>query len=136
VAKLAGIKPDVNQLKFLCEAGQCLAANNRYNLATEVFQGVIALSPQRAIGYTLLGDATFNMGKYDEALKYHQQAVQVDPDNTFARVHLGEILLFKKQKDKAIAELKKVLEKDPNGPDASFARQLMKASDMGVFNKI
>ena len=136
MSKLSDIKPDVSQLKFLCEAGQCLASNNRYNLATEIFQGVIALSPQRSIGYTLLGDATFNMGKYDDALKYHQQAVQVDPDNTFARVHLGEILLFKKQKDKAIAELKKVLEKDPNGPDASLARQLMKASEMGIFNKI
>jgi len=136
VAKLADIKPDVTQLKFLCEAGQCLAANNRFALATEIFQGVIALSPQRSIGYTLMGDAVFNLGKYDDALKYHQQAVQVDPDNTFARVHLGEILLFKKQKEKAISELKKVLEKDPNGPDASLARQLMKASEMGVFNKI
>ena len=136
MGKLADIKPDVSQLKFLCEAGQCLAANNRYALATEIFQGVIALSPQRSIGYTLLGDANFNLGKYDDALKLHQQAVQVDPDNTFARVHLGEILLFKKQKDKAVAELKKVVEKEPNGPDASLARQLMKAAEMGVFNKI
>ena len=136
MGKLADIKPDVSQLKFLCEAGQCLCANNRYALATEIFQGVIALSPQRSMGYTLLGDANFNLGRHDEALKNHQQAVHVDPDNTFARVHLGEILLFRKQKDKGIAELKKVLEKDPNGPDASLARQYIKASEMGVFSKI
>ena len=136
MSKVADIKPDLNQLKFLCEAGQCLASNNRYSLATEIFQAVIALSPQRAIGYTLLGDAYFNLDKVDDALKTHQKAVEVDPDNTFARVHLGEVLLFKKQKDKGIAELKKVVDKDPNGSDASLARQLIKAAEMGVFSKI
>ncbi len=136
MAKVSDIKPDINQLKFLCEAGQCLAANNRYALATEIFQAVVALSPQRSIGYTLLGDAYFNLDQYDEALQTHQKAVEIDPGNTFARVHLGEVLLFKKQKDKALAELKKVLEKDPNGIDASLARQLIKAAEMGVFNKI
>ena len=136
MSKLADIQPDINQLKFLCEAGQCLAANNRYSLASEIFQAVIALSPQRAIGYTLLGDAYFNLNKMDEALEAHQKAVEVDPDNTFARVHLGELLLFKKQKDKGIAELKKVVDKDPNGVDASLARQLIKAAEMGVFSKV
>jgi tetratricopeptide (TPR) repeat protein len=136
VTKVADIKPDINQLRFLCEAGQCLAANNRYSLATEIFRAVVALSPQRAIGYTLLGDAYFNLGQHDEALKTHQKALEVDQDNTFARVHLAEVLLFKKQKDKALAELKKVVDKDPNGPDGSLARQLIKASEMGVFSKI
>lgn len=136
MSKVAEIKPDISQLKFLCEAGQCLASNNRYSLATEIFQAVIALSPQRAIGYTLLGDAYFNLNQVDDALKAHQKAVEVDPDNTFARVHLGEVLLWKKQKDKAIAELKKVVDQDPNGSDASLARQLIKAAEMGVFSKI
>lgn len=136
MGKVADINPDINQLKFLCEAGQCLATNNRYALATEIFQAVIALSPQKSIGYTLLGDAYFNLDQVDEALKNHQRAVEVDPENTFARVHLGETLLFKKQKDKGIAELKKVVDQDPNGVDASLARQLIKAAEMGVFNKI
>ena len=136
MVKVSEIRPDINQLKFLCEAGQCLASNNRFSLATEIFQAVVALSPQKAIGYTLLGDAYFNLGKHDEALRIHQKALEVDPENTFARVHLAEVLLFKKQKDKAISELKKVIEKDPNGVDASLARQLIKAAEMGVFNKI
>ena len=136
MSKIAEIQPEINQLKFLCEAGQCLASNSRYSLATEIFQAVIALSPKRAIGYTLLGDALFNLNQMDDALKTHQMAVEVDPDNTFARVHLGEVLLFRKQKEKGIAELKKVVEKDPNGADASLARQLIKAAEMGVFSKI
>lgn len=136
MGKVAEIKPDITQLRFLCEAGQCLAENRRYALATEIFQAVIALSPQRSIGYTLLGDAYLNLDRIDEALKNHQKAVEIDPDNTFARVHLGEALLFQKQKEKGIAELKKVVEKDPNGVDANLARQWIKAAEMGVFSKI
>jgi tetratricopeptide (TPR) repeat protein len=136
VGKVADINPDINQLKFLCEAGQCLAMNKRYALATEIFQAVIALSPQKSLGYTLLGDAYLNLDQMDEALKTHQKAVDVDPENSFARVHLGQTLLFKKQKEKGIAELKKVIDQDPNGVDASLARQLIKVAEMGAFNKI
>ena len=130
------IKPDVGQLKFLCEAGQFLVANGRFAEACDMFQGVIALSPKRSIGYTLLGDAYMNWEKYDEALKTHQKAVELDSESTFARVYLAQALLFKKQKDKALAELKVVVEKDPNGPDGALARNLIKAVEQGVFKKV
>ena len=136
MGKVAEINPDINQLKFLCEAGHCLAMNKRYELATEIFQAVVALSPQKSIGYTLLGDAYLNLNQMDEALKNHQKALEIDSENTFARVHLGQTLLFKKQKEKGIAELKRVLDQDPNGVDANLARQLIKVAEMGVFNKI
>lgn len=130
------IKPDLGQLKFLCEAGQFLASKGRYSEACDLFQAVITLSPQRAIGYTLLGDAYLNWEKYDEALKTHQKAVELDSESTFARVHLAEALLFKKQKDKALVELRAVVEKDSGGPDGALAKNLIKAVEQGVFNKV
>src|SRR5580765_4503224 len=96
------IKPDVGQLKFLCEAGQFLASKGRFAEACDLFEGVIALSPKRSIGYTLLGDAYMNWEKYDDAVKTHQKALEVDSGNSFARVHYAQALLFKKQKDKAL----------------------------------
>ena len=136
MSKLEQIKPDTGQIKFLCEAGQCLAANNRFTLASEIFKGVIELIPNRALGYTLLGDAYLNLQKFDEALKTHQRALEAEPDNNFARVHLGETLLFKRQKDKGIAELRKVLEAEPNGPNGALARQLIKGAEQGIFTKL
>jgi tetratricopeptide (TPR) repeat protein len=130
------IKADVGQLKFLCEAGQFFASKGRFAEASEVFQGVITLAPERSIGYTLLGDAYLNLEKYDEAIKTHQKALEVEPENTFARVHFGEALLFKKQKDKALVELRKVAETDPNGADGTLARHLIKAAEQGVFAKV
>lgn len=130
------IKPDVGQLKFLCEAGQFLVSNGRFLEACDLFQGVIALAPKRAIGYTLLGDAYMNWEKYDDSVKAHEKAVELDPGNTFARVSYAQALLFKKQKDKAMGELKTVVEKDPNGADGALARNLIKAVEQGVFKKV
>ena len=130
------IKPEVGQLKFLLEAGQFLASKGRFEEACDLFHGAIALSPKRAIGYTLLGDAYMNWEKFDDAVKTHQKAVELDSENNFARVHLAQALLFKKQKDKAMAELKTVVDKDPNGPDGALARNLIKAVEQGVFKKV
>jgi thioredoxin-like negative regulator of GroEL len=76
-----------------------------------------------------------NWDKFDESMKAHEKALSIDPESTFARVYYAQTLLFKKQKDKAVAELRKVLEKDPNGSDGSLAKQLMKAVEQGVFTK-
>ena len=136
MGKLEEIETDVGQLKFLCEAGQCLTANGRINLACDVFQGVVAIAPRRAIGHTLLGEAYLNLQKYDDALQAHQRALDLEPNNTFVRVHYAYTLLFKKQKDKALTELRKVLEMDPKGSDGAWARQLIKGVEQGVFAKL
>jgi cytochrome c-type biogenesis protein CcmH/NrfG len=104
--------------------------------ACDIFRGVVALAPERAIGYTLLGDALMNWEKLDESLDAHQKAIELEPDNTYARVYYAQTLLFKKQKDKAVAELRKVLESDPNGPNGALAKQLMKAVDQGIISRL
>jgi cytochrome c-type biogenesis protein CcmH/NrfG len=130
------INPDVQQLKFLCEAGSFFLSKSRMAEACDIFRGVIALAPERAIGHTLLGDALMNWEKFDEAVTAHLKALELEPDNTFARVHYAQALLFKKQKDKAVAELRKVLEKDPNGPDGTLAKHLLKGVDQGLFSRL
>lgn len=130
------VNPDAGQIKFLCEAGMLLASKEKFAEACDIFEGVIALSPKRSIGYTLLADTFMSWGKFDDALKIHQQAVEVEPDNTFARVHLGETHLMMKKKDKGLAELRKVLEADPNGTDGALAKNLIKAAELGVFSKV
>ena len=130
------IRPNAEQLKFLLEAGQYFASRSRMAEACDIFNGVITLAPERSIGWTLLGDALMNWEKFDESLKAHEKALQIDPESTFARVYYAQTLLFKRQKDKAVAELKKVLEKDPNGSDAVLAKHLMKGVEQGIFSRV
>ena len=127
------IHPDIEQLKFLCEAGQYFASRSRMAEACDIFQGVITLSPGKSIGWTLLGHALMNWEKFDDSLKAHEKALELDPESAFARVYYAQTLLFKNQKDKAVAELKKVVEKDPNGSDGTLAKYLMKGVEQGIF---
>lgn len=136
MSKQQNINPDVGQLKFLCEAGMLMSSKGKLAEACDIFQGFIAIAPQRSIGYTMLGDVYMEQSKFDEALKLHQKAVDLEPNNTFARVHLGETHLMMKKRDQGLAELKKVLEADPNGADGNLARNLIKASEQGVFAKV
>ncbi len=129
------IRPDVEQLKFLCEAGQYFASRSRMAEACDIFNGVTTLAPERSVGWTLLGDALMNWEKFDESVKAHEKALELDPKSTFARVHYAQTLLFKKQKDKAVAELRKVLEQDPNGSDGVLAKYLMKGVEQGIFSR-
>lgn len=130
------IRPNVEQLKFLLEAGQYFASRSKMAEACDIFNGVITLAPERSIGWTLLGSALMNWEKFDESLKAHEKALQIDPESTFARVYYAQTLLFKKQKDNAVAELKKVLEKDPNGSDGVLAKLLMKGVEQGIFSRV
>lgn len=133
---MSNLNVDVGQLKFLCEAGQFFASKGRYQEASDIFRAVIALAPERSIGYTLLGDAYMNWEKFDEALESHKKAVEVEPESTFARVHYGEALLLKKQKEKGIQELRKVADLDPKGADGALARHLIRGAEQGLFAKI
>jgi predicted Zn-dependent protease len=130
------VNPDPGQIKFLLEASQLMASKGKYLEACDILQGVISLIPHRAIGYTFYGDACMEMRKFDDAIKAHQKAVELEPENTFARVHLGEVLLIMKQREKGLEELRKVQEADPNGADGALARSLIKASATGVFAKV
>jgi predicted Zn-dependent protease len=76
-----------------------------------------------------------NWEKFDDSLKAHEKALELDPESTFARVNYAQTLLFKHQKDKAVAELKKVLDKDPNGSEGTLARYLMKGVEQGIFSR-
>ena len=129
------VRPNVEQLKFLMEAGRYFASRSRFVEACDIFQGVTILAPERSIGWTLLGDALMNWEKFDEAMKAHEKALEIDPESTFARVYYAQTLLFKRQKEKAVVELRKVLEKDPDGSDGVLAKYLMKAVEQGVFSK-
>lgn len=130
------VNPDPGQIKFLLEASQLMVSKGKFSEACDILLGVISLIPHRSIGYTFFGNACLNMRKFDEALKAHQRAVELEPDNMFARCHLGETFLVMKQKEKGLEELRKVQEADPNGADGAFARQVIRASAQGVFSKI
>jgi|GEM_PF-5457628 len=61
-----------------------------------------------------LGNANYDIQRFEQAQQYYQRALDVDQNNTHVRTDLASSFRQMGQIDRAIAELKKVLLQDPN----------------------
>jgi cytochrome c-type biogenesis protein CcmH/NrfG len=63
----------------------------------------------------VLANALFDAGRFEESGERYQRALSIQPDDNNARTDLAATFVERKQPDldRAIAELKTVLEKDP-----------------------
>jgi len=111
--------------KVLLEAGYLLLKKGNIKAAREIFEGLVAMVPQKGTPYTFLGQTYFAESNFDEAIKYHRKAVELAPENSGALAHLGEALVVLQQKEEATTVLKKVMALDPNGPAAKMASGLL-----------
>jgi tetratricopeptide (TPR) repeat protein len=122
---------------LLMEAGYLLLELNKFQEAEEVFNGVAALLPASEVPHVALGNLYFSQGRWNQALKAHKDALKVRPDSALANAHMGEVLLFMKKPDEAVKALQKA--QSMSGDDsnaAEFAKSLLEAHEMGVFDNV
>ena len=119
------------EVAFLLEAGQLLMELGRPKDAETVFVGVSALLPKSDVPLVLLGNLLFSQGKFQRALKFHQDALKARPDSALAQAHIGEALMFLKKIDDGLAALHKAIEMDADSPAAAFARALIESHESG-----
>jgi len=76
-----------------------------------------------------LDDNYHNPATLDRALELAETAVRLDPRLPQARAQLGDVLLFKRQHDAAIAEFERAFALNPNFIDWRYARALTHAGE-------
>lgn len=128
------ISPTVEEIRFLMESGVVLRDAHRFAQAEEVFRGVRALAPASEIPETALGTLQFEQGKFPEAIKHYRRALEINERSAFAQAHLGESLLFNKDKDGARTHLRRAVELDPRGEAGRMARSLLDLVDAVSFS--
>jgi tetratricopeptide (TPR) repeat protein len=69
-----------------------------------------------------IGTNYYNLAKYDDALRYYQRAVEIDPENLDALYQLGLAHLTMGNKSDSIAQFEKYLEKDAESGRADQVR--------------
>lgn len=116
---------------LLLEAGYLSMEMGSPKDAEEIFLGVAALLPQSDVPHVALGNLEFSQGRFQRALKHHQEAVRLRPTSALAHAHVGEALLWLKKHDDAKKALEKAIALEPEGPPASFARALLEAHAAG-----
>ena len=66
----------------------------------------------------LLADAKIEHDKYDEAARYYQDALRLEPDNAAALSGLGNVFVALDRYDEAHNCFRTILESDPDHPAA------------------
>jgi tol-pal system protein YbgF len=108
----------------------------KYSLATTEFGQVAQSYPDDSLAgnaYYYLGEIDYRAGKFAAAIKNYDHVVDQYPANqkvAVAHLHKGSALLAHKQRDAGIAELRALIQRFPNSPEASQART--KLNGMGV----
>jgi len=117
---------------LLLEVGYLYMEMGKPKEAEEVFVGVSALLPHSDVPHVALGNLEFSQGRYQRALKHHQEALKVKPASALAQAHVGEALLWLKKADEAKAALEKAISMEPDGSAAQFAQALLDAQQQGA----
>ncbi len=117
---------------LLLESGYLYMEMGKASEAAEVFGGVAALLPHSDVPLVALGNLEFSQGRFQRALKHHQDALKLKPASALAQAHVGEALLWLKKTEEGKAALGKAIAMDPAGASAQFAQALLDAHQQGA----
>jgi tetratricopeptide (TPR) repeat protein len=76
-------------------------------------QDIARSDPANATPRTQLGNLYFDAEKYDQAIKWYEEALKLDPTNPDVSTDLGVSYYYSNQADRALAQFKHSLEIEP-----------------------
>ena len=97
------------------ERAVALIEDGRYQDGIDILQAVVAENPTDADAYNYLGFAHRQIGRFDEALGYYDQALSIDPGHLGAIEYLGQTYLSMGDPVSAQAQLSRLGELCPTG---------------------
>ena len=119
------------EVAMLLESGYLYLEMGKLKEAEDIFVGVCSLLPNSDVPRVALGNLHFSQGRFQRALKFHQEGLKVRPDSALAKAHIGECLLFLRKTDNAIEALNEAMNMAPESATANFAKALIEAHEAG-----
>jgi biofilm PGA synthesis protein PgaA len=106
-----------------------MEAGARAMTVVNEFRGRLAANPNDLEALIFLGNANFDIQRYDAALELYRRALALDPRNIRVRTDMASALRHTGKPDDAVAELRKVLAQEPTHPAALYNLGWMLAND-------
>lgn len=125
--------PPVDEL-YKTALGDYMAA--KYTLAASEFSDITKSysdNPLSGNAYYYQGEIDYRAGRYAEAIKSYDKVIEQYPASNkvpVSRLHKGNALIASKQTAAGVRELRSLIQRSPNSPEAMQARS--KLSGMGV----
>jgi predicted Zn-dependent protease len=120
------IQLDRTYLQVMMEAGYIYMGMRRFKEARALFEGLSAITPSSEIPHVALGNVDFCENRLLQAIKHYKAALKLDPESVFAKVYMGEALIFAGEREQGMELLAEVAKRDKGGA-GEFARALMDA---------
>jgi predicted Zn-dependent protease len=114
----------------MMEAGYVYLGMRRFKEAREIFEGLAVIEPESDVPLIAVGNVDFCENKIDKAVKRYEQALKLDPESVFAKVYLGEALVFMGKREDGVKLLSEVKRNDRGGA-GEFATALLDALKAG-----
>jgi len=113
-----------NSAEITAGLGTVLAAAGKPKEAINMLEKAVRLNPNPPSWYLMtLGTCYRRIEQYEKALNEYKKAIQLQPDNLFAHMHLAVIYVYLGQEEKAKAEAAEVLRIDNKFSVERYAKQ-------------
>ena len=118
------IKQNPKDFDSIVELGNMNFDQKNYDDAINMYKKALAVRPDALNVRTDMGTAMFYLNRYDDAIATFQEVLKTDPNNAQALFNLGVAMLHGKNDPKRALEYwQKLVETNPNHPQAEFVRQ-------------
>jgi tetratricopeptide (TPR) repeat protein len=107
------LKQDEKNVPALANLAAIQLERNELEEAEKNIRQAIALAPDDAYAYSILGYVKFRQQKYDDALDYLSRAAKLDPENAEIQNYLGITLSNKGMRGPAETALRKAIQLKP-----------------------
>ena len=119
-AQLQGMT--VDEAYNIAEYGYSLYQEARYHDSRVIFEGLIICNPYDAYFHSMLGAVYQQLDMKEEAVQEYTTAIDLDDESLHAYVNRGELLLQNGEFDRALDDLKRAIELDPDNSDPASVR--------------
>lgn len=110
------------RIDSLAMLGRIYHANGYLNHAWQTYRILIELDRKNPLWSHRLATILSGFGQLSDALGLYRKAIELDPEYTPSRIHLGDTLLKLNRPDEAKAVFQSILDNEPANPFALFGQ--------------
>jgi cytochrome c-type biogenesis protein CcmH/NrfG len=121
------IRKNPKDFDSIVELGNLNFDQKNYDDAINLYKKALEIRPEALNVRTDMGTAMFYQNHYDDAIAEFQKTLKSEPNNAQALFNLGVAWLHGKNDSKRALEYwEKLVETNPNHPQATFVREQIK----------